>query len=137
MNLLWLTPLAASLMFFVFGPLIAHLFRQPPSQKRHFGAMMLLLRLPKQLRRRRRIQDWLLLVLRILCIMLFVMAALQPVLRWPDSNTDLEQAKRMVLFGATAHGSCVGQRARLDDQTVYNRRSAMVEQIKICRKRLK
>ena len=96
--------------------------------------MMLLLRLPKQLRRRRRIQDWLLLVLRILCIMLFVMAALQPVLRWPESNTDLEQAKRMVFIlddSLSMDHVVEAKGLNLDDQTAFTTaRSAMVEQVK-------
>jgi hypothetical protein len=98
MSLSWAIPLALSLGVLLLGPIIAHLFRQPPSKRLHFGAMMLMLRLPLQLRRRKRVQDWLLLLLRLIALLLFVLAVTQPILKWPQEDPEIDQAKRVVLI---------------------------------------
>ena len=79
-----LAPLALGLGLLVAGPLLAHIARRRRCAGRP-RAMMLLKRLEKRLRRRRRIQDPWLLLLRILAVLLAVLAATRPELRWPGT----------------------------------------------------
>ena len=54
------------------GPVLAHLARQTPVDRKAFGAMMLVERLVRRLRRQRRIRDPWLLLLRILAVLAVV-----------------------------------------------------------------
>ena len=83
MNVALLAPLALGLLALVAGPVLAHLARRQPTRRIEFGAMMLLQRVQKRLRRRRRLQDPWLLLLRVLAVLLAVLAATRPELRWP------------------------------------------------------
>ena len=85
MNLIWAAPLALGLAVFVAGPILAHLIRRTPTERRAFGAMMLLQRLPKRSRRRRRLRDRGLLLLRALMILGVVGAIAGPELQWPGA----------------------------------------------------
>lgn len=69
-----LAPLALALGVMVALPLIAHIARQRPRERVPFGAMLLLRRVIKRLRRRRRVRDPLLLLLRILAVALITFA---------------------------------------------------------------
>jgi len=75
-----LVPAALALSALAILPLIAHMARQTPRDRRPFGAMLLLDRVVKRLRRRRRVKDWLLLLLRILALLAVVLGAAGP--RW-------------------------------------------------------
>jgi len=75
-----LVPAALALSALVILPLIAHMARQTPRERRPFGAMLLLERVVKRLRRRRRVKDWFLLLLRILALLAVVFGAAG--LRW-------------------------------------------------------
>lgn len=74
MSLSLLAPLALGLGLLVALPLIAHIARQRPRERVPFGAMLLLRRVIKRLRRRRRVKDPLLLILRILLVAMLVLA---------------------------------------------------------------
>ncbi|MBW1877095.1 MAG: BatA and WFA domain-containing protein [Deltaproteobacteria bacterium] len=80
MALSLLVPAALALSALVILPLIAHMARQTPRERRPFGAMLLLERVVKRLRRRRRVKDWFLLLLRILALLAVVFGAAG--LRW-------------------------------------------------------
>lgn len=82
-----LAPLALGLAALVAGPILAHIARRQPTRRLPFGAMMLLKRLQKRLRRRRRVQDPWLMLLRILAVLFAVLAATRPELRWPGTPT--------------------------------------------------
>jgi len=79
-----LVPGALALGALVLLPLIAHMARQTPRERRPFGAMLLLERVVKRLRRRRRVKDWFLLLLRILALVAVVIGAAG--LRWSYSG---------------------------------------------------
>ena len=68
-------PLGLGLLALVALPLLAHLARREPSNRRAFGAMLLLERVMKRLQRRRRLQEIPLLLLRLLIVVLLVLAA--------------------------------------------------------------
>ncbi len=85
MTLVWGVPLALGLGLLVAGPVLAHLIRRTPQLRRAFGAMLLLRRLPQELRRRRHVEDPGLLSLRMLMIAAFILAVAQPELRWPGA----------------------------------------------------
>lgn len=83
MSLGLLGPALLGLLVLGLGPVLAHLTRQEPRERRAFGAMLLLDRLERNPRRRRRLRDLLLLILRILAIALLVLAVAEPELRLP------------------------------------------------------
>ena len=70
MQLHWLAPVGAALLGLALLPLLAHLIRRPPKDKRTFGAQMLLRKVLKHNKKRNRIHDWLLLLIRILLLFL-------------------------------------------------------------------
>lgn len=74
MSLSLLAPIGLALGVMVALPLIAHIARQRPRTRVPFGAMLLLQRVVKRLRRRRRVRDPLLLLLRLLAVALVVLA---------------------------------------------------------------
>lgn len=80
MGLSLLTPLALLLAGLVVLPLLAHLSRQTPRERRAFGAMLLLQRVVKRLRRRRRVKDRWLLLLRALAVLALILGIAGP--RW-------------------------------------------------------
>lgn len=85
MTLGLLVPLALGLLAMVLGPVLAHMALQQPSQKLAYGATLLLERLMKRLRRRRRIRDLPLLLLRALVVAAVALAATRPELRRPGA----------------------------------------------------
>lgn len=85
MSVSLLAPVVLGLGLLVGGPILAHIARRRPVRQVPFGAMMLLKRLEKRLRRRRRVQDPWLLVLRVLAVLLAVLAASRPEVRWPGT----------------------------------------------------
>ena len=78
-----LVPGALALGALVALPLLAHLARQSPRERRAFGAMLLLERVVKRLRRRRRVKDPLLLLLRALAVFAVVFAVAGPEWSYP------------------------------------------------------
>jgi len=78
-------PLALGLLGLALAPILAHLVRRQPTERRPFGAMLLLRRMQRRLRKRRRIHDKRLLALRMLIIAAVIAAAAKPELRWPGA----------------------------------------------------
>jgi hypothetical protein len=85
MSLVWGTPLALLLASLLVGPLLAHMIRRMPNERRPFGAMLLLNRLPERLRRRRTLEDKALLLLRMLLVAAVVLAVARPEVQWPGA----------------------------------------------------
>ena len=82
MSLSLLAPAALALGVLLAGPVLAHLSKRQPRERKPFGALMLLERLQRRLHRRRRLQDRLLLLARLLAIALVISAAARPQARW-------------------------------------------------------
>jgi len=96
-NLALLAPLALGLLALLAGPVLAHMARRQPTRRIDFGAMLLLRRVQKRLRRRRRVQDPWLLLLRLLAVLLAILAATRPELRWPDTPPPGQEAGPLVV----------------------------------------
>ena len=93
--------LAAPLVLLTAGlvalPVLAHMARQTPRERRAFGAMLLLERVVKRLRRRRRVKDPWLLLLRALAMLLVAVAVAGPVLSYPGGIPEFGGSGRVVL----------------------------------------
>jgi len=114
-----LTPLALALAVFLALPLIAHMARQTPRDRREFGAMLLLQRVVKRLRRRRRIKDPLLLLLRLLAVLAVIFAVAGPEFSYPGGIPEFGGSGRVVVvvdrsmsMSLQDGGSTLLQRAR-------------------------
>lgn len=117
------TPLALLLGALLALPVLAHLSRQIPRERRPFGAMLLLERVIKRLRRRRRIKDPLLLLLRLLAVLTLILAAAGPTLRYPGGMPEYGGSGRVVVvvdrsmsMSLADGGSSLLQRARAQAQ---------------------
>ncbi len=98
MGLTLLTPLALALGAFLALPIIAHMARQTPRDRHEFGAMLLLQRVVKRLRRRRRIKDWILLLMRALAVVAIVVAVSGPQLSYPGGVPEFGGSGRVVVI---------------------------------------
>jgi hypothetical protein len=90
-------PLAAALGLLVALPIIAHLTRRTPTDRVPFGAMLLIQRLMKRLRRRRSLKDPLLLLLRALAVLAAALAVTGPYVAWQDLTPDYAGSGRVVI----------------------------------------
>lgn len=97
MNLIWGTPLAFGLLALLALPIAAHLIRRTPEERRAYGAMLLLKRLPKRVRRRRRWEDKALLAVRALLVSLVVLAVARPQLQWPGAVPEFGGSSAVVV----------------------------------------
>ena len=102
MSFSFLAPLGLFLSVLVVGPILAHMVRRRPRQTRRFGAMLLLRRLQQKVKRRRRVRDLWLLLLRILAIWLAVLAVAQPQMEWIESDADLGTARAVIVVVDTS-----------------------------------
>ncbi len=91
-------PLVLALGALVALPVLAHLARQTPRDRRAFGAMLLLERVVKRLRRRRRLKDPLLLLLRVLAILAAILAVAGPRLSYPGGVPEFGGSGRVVVI---------------------------------------
>ncbi len=89
-------PLAVALGVLAALPILAHLTLQSPRNRRAFGAMLLVERMVKRLRRQRRITDPLLLVLRLLGLIGLLGAAMAPTLVFPEAQSTVEGTGRVI-----------------------------------------
>ncbi|MEZ4240713.1 MAG: VWA domain-containing protein [Myxococcota bacterium] len=78
-------------------PILAHMARQTPRTRVPFGAMLLLERVVKRLRRRRRLKDPLLLLLRALAVALIAAAVAAPQLAVPGGLPEIGGSGRVVV----------------------------------------
>ncbi|MCA9491863.1 MAG: VWA domain-containing protein [Myxococcales bacterium] len=92
-----LAPLALGLAIAAGLPIAAHMARQTPRDRQAFGAMLLLQRVVKRLKRRRRVKDPFLLLLRIAAVMLLVGAAAGPELSVPGAPPEFGRTGRVVI----------------------------------------
>ena len=92
-----LTPLALGLGALVGLPILAHLARQTPRDRQAFGAMLLLERVMKRLRRRRRLKDPLVLLLRALALLALALAAAGPRFSYPGGIPEHGAMGKVVL----------------------------------------
>jgi hypothetical protein len=106
-------------------PILAHLARQVPRDRHAFGAMLLLQRVVKRLRRRRRVKDPWLLLLRVLAFLLIVASAAGPELAVPGGIPDVGGSGRVVVvidrslsMSLLDGGSTLLQRAREEASTM-------------------
>lgn len=92
-----MAPLAALIGLLTVVPVIAHLSKQVPRTRQAFGAMLLLQRVVKRLRRRRRVKDPLLLLLRLALIGALALAAAAPRLSYPGGTPLVGGSGRVVI----------------------------------------
>lgn len=97
MSLAWGLPSALALVALVGLPIAAHLSRRMPTERVAFGAMLLLRRLTRRLRRRQRIRDPWLLLLRVLSVACVALAAAAPELSWRTELPAVEGGGRAVV----------------------------------------
>lgn len=90
-------PLVLALGALLAAPVLAHLTRQHIRERRSFGALLLVQRLQKRLQRRRRLSDRLLLLLRLVALTAFILAAARPEVRWPEVTTSVGASGRVVV----------------------------------------
>lgn len=125
MSLSLLTPLALGLGALVTLPILAHLARQTPRDRQAFGAMLLLERVMKRLRRRRRLKDPLVLLLRALALLAVALAAAGPRFSYPGGIPEHGGMGRVVLvvdrslsMSLIDAGSSLASRARSEAERV-------------------
>jgi hypothetical protein len=93
----WALPSALGLGLLLALPVMAHLTRRMPTDRVAFGAMLLIDRLVKRLRRRRSLKDpWLLLV-RLLSVLAAVLAVTGPFVAWQDLEPEYGGSGRVVI----------------------------------------
>lgn len=97
MSVSLLAPAALGLAVLVGLPILAHLARQTPRQRMAFGAMLLLERVVKRLRRRRRLKDPWLLVLRALAFALVAAAVAGPEVSVPGGLPEVGGSGRVIV----------------------------------------
>jgi hypothetical protein len=124
-GLSFLSPLALGLAALVALPVLAHMARQTPRDRRAFGAMLLLERVIKRLRRRRRVKDPWLLLARASALVLLALAVASPVFSYRDSTPEFGGSGRVVLvvdrsasMAMADQGSTLFARARADAEAV-------------------
>ncbi len=97
MSLGMAAPLALLLGAGLALPVLAHMARQIPRDRQAFGAMLLLQRVVKRLKRRRRVKDLPLLLLRLAALVALVLAATGLELTYPGGVPDYGGSGRVVL----------------------------------------
>ncbi len=127
MGLTFLAPLAAILALMVGLPIVAHLSRQTPRERHAFGAMLLIERMVKRLRRKRRVKDLPLLLLRALVVLLLAVAAMAPQFTFPGALPEFGGSGRVVIvldrslsMSLQDGGSTLLQRAREQAMSVVD-----------------
>ena len=98
MELSWLSSSLWWLLPLVGLPILAHLIRRPPKEKWFFGAMYLLQRIQQKDTTRNRLDDWLLLLLRIVLLLMLGLAVMRPELQWTKPNQQTEYSTRVVVL---------------------------------------
>ncbi|MFK7737410.1 MAG: BatA domain-containing protein [Pirellulaceae bacterium] len=118
-----LTPLYALAALAIAGPILFHLIRKKPKGQQTFSSLMFLRPSSPKLTQRSRIEDWLLLFLRTLAILLIAVAFARPYLRQESTlNINLEGRNVVLLVDTSASmrrdgvfGDTVGEVQKLLD----------------------
>ena len=93
-----LAPLALALGALVAGPILAHFTRRRPTRRVPYGAMLLLQRVIERHKRRRRLYDPWVLLLRVLAVLAVVVAVARPELQFPGVLPDDAQSGPVVVL---------------------------------------
>ena len=101
--LLWALPLAAV-------PIIIHILNRRRFQKVPWAAMEFLLRAMKRNRKRLRMEQWLVLLLRVLAVLLLVFLVSRPQLGSAHSSSGLKKANPIIAALSTCGRGGVAQR---------------------------
>ena len=118
----FLAPLYIAGLLAVSLPIAFHLLRRTPQGRRVFSSLMFLVPSPPQLTRRRRIEHWLLLLLRVAALCLIAAAFARPFLRrFGQIDLDATQGRRLVVLLDTS--------ASMRRSDLWQRAVAQVEQI--------
>ncbi|MCA9053351.1 MAG: BatA domain-containing protein [Planctomycetaceae bacterium] len=97
-SLSFLTPLYFAAGLAIAGPILFHLIRRTPKGRQDFSSVMFLTPSPPRITRRSRIENWLLLLLRILAILLIVAAFTRPLWREFQSGLDDSDGRELVVL---------------------------------------
>lgn len=127
MSPILLAPAALGLLALLAGPLIAHLARRRPTDDRPYGAMLLLRRLAELQRRRQRVQDLPLLILRLIALLCVILAVTGPELRMAGDARGA-QAGGPVVFLLDTSLSMDLRVGGLGDETLFSAARAALEQ---------
>ena len=107
------------------APLVIHLWSRRRYRERHWAAMDFLLAAMKKNARRLRIEQWLLLAVRTLAIVLVVLAAARPLASW---NAVVSAAGQRTLKVFVIDGS-YSMSYQLDGQSLFDRAKQLTRQI--------
>ena len=92
-------------------PVILHLTQREKKQIVHFPSLMFVRRIPYQSVRRRKIQNWLLLAIRLTALALIIAAFARPLLNRPDTPVAIGQgARELVVLVDTSYSMGYGDR---------------------------
>ena len=134
MSVSFLAPWALGLAVLAALPVVAHLSQQQPRDEVPFGAMMLLKRVVKRLRRRARLKDVMLFVMRVSAVVACVLAAAGLQILWDTDAPAVGQSGRVVVVLDTSmsmsqqdRGGSLLARARADVRRALNALPATTE----------
>ncbi len=108
-------------------PIVFHLIRRRPTGAIEFSSLMFLQPTPPRLTRRSRLENWPLLLLRALALLLMAAAFARPFMRKSESSASDEVGRRLVLVvdqSASMRRPGIWQRAIDDARSVINRMAA-------------
>ena len=94
----FLTPLYFAAGLAIAGPIVFHLIRRTPKGRQDFSSVMFLTPSPPRITRRSRIENWLLLALRVLAILLIVAAFMRPLWRQLQAGGDAGHGRVTVVL---------------------------------------
>jgi hypothetical protein len=98
----WLFPLYLAGAAAVIAPILLHLRRQPPQDRLAFSSLMFLEESKRQPTRRRRLENWLLLLVRCLILILLAIMFARPFSRSTEAAATVEGESVVVLLDASA-----------------------------------
>jgi hypothetical protein len=98
----WLFPLYLAGAAAVIAPILLHLRRQPPQDRLAFSSLMFLEESKRQPTRRRRLENWLLLLVRCLILMLLAIMFARPFSRSTEATAAAGGESMVVLLDASA-----------------------------------
>jgi hypothetical protein len=98
----WLFPLYLAGAAAVIAPILLHLRRQPPQDRLAFSTLMFLEESKRQPTRRRRLENWLLLLVRCLILILLAIMFARPFSRSTEAAAAAEGESVVVLLDASA-----------------------------------